>query len=64
MKNCPFCASGGDVLVKLSSPFDAGHEAWVSCQRCGARGPSLWDTQEGKARRDADAAWDKRLVRR
>jgi hypothetical protein len=60
-----FC--GKSVHVELFSSFDAGALAFILCEPCGARGPSVyvqgeerWHTDEAIAR--AQRAWDKRAL--
>lgn len=67
MKPCPFCLS--TRVIELWDKFDAGHIAWIYCEKCGARGPSCYSevcrrgmSSADTAITEARAAWDRRLA--
>ena len=51
---CPFC-NGESLRI-----FDVDDEAWISCEDCGARGPSCLDSDKdsGERRLDAISSWN------
>ncbi len=62
---CPFCgaggpARGGEVKADYSG---AGSIAWefMSCDRCGARGPTAYDDGSEDLHERALSLWNKRV---
>jgi Lar family restriction alleviation protein len=51
LKPCPFCGGEGKIDGTSWTTRDGKEQAWVTCKKCGAYGPSSTD---------AIAAWNRR----